>query len=87
MSTRCRLCNAQIVWIVTAAGKKMPCNMNFKTIVPDPEPTAPIVIVTPGGDTIRGRLALGQSEEGAVHGRESHFATCPFARTVRKGKE
>ena len=76
-STTCRGCGAEVIWIRTAAGMKMPV---------DAEPVW--IRTEPGGNTFvkkDGKIAFGrkigdayEAEEGDILAEvfESHFATC-----------
>lgn len=76
--SRCRSCGAEIIWILTAAGKKMPCN---------PEP---VTFTRAGGpDTFvlaSGKVERGRRGSGPQTGFISHFATCPEAALHRHAK-
>lgn len=72
--SRCRSCGAPIWWAVTEKGGRMPLD-------PDPVPDGNVVInnygvavvITPGDWTHDGQRYV------------AHFATCPNAKTHRKG--
>ena len=78
--SRCKSCGAEILWIKTFSGKKMPVDaekIHFYAGDGDE------LFVTAGGAVVRGSRA----EEGAEHTHEgyiSHFATCPDADKHRK---
>ena len=80
----CKTCRSAVLWIVTAAGRKMPLDPVPFSIVLDPE--AGEVAVTEAGETVRGRRA-DPWDEGAISVRTSHFATCPQSAQHRKPKE
>ena len=81
--TKCRSCGADIIWIITKTGRKMPCNAEpiffdladmkgegVKTFVKDD-----------------GTIAIGiENPEGQEVGYISHFATCPEADKWRTKK-
>lgn len=78
--SKCRSCGAKIIWIITPAGKKMPC---------DPEPVyfkpaqdGELRLVTANGTIARGTKA--EKAEDALCGYVSHFATCPNADKHRR---
>lgn len=71
--SRCRSCDAEIVWALTERGKRMPL---------DAEPVADgnlylEPVARPGDDPYRVRAA--REGDPAQHRRVSHFATCPNA--------
>ena len=68
MSSTCRSCGAPIDWAVTAAGKRMPLDVERRddgNVTFDPDGTARVVPVGKGS-------------------RVSHFATCPNAQSHRR---
>ncbi len=77
MMAKCRSCGAEIRWIVTASGRRMPLDAEPHpegNIDADGEGTGYVVKGPQAGDTL-------------IHGRplyRSHFATCPFAAQHRK---
>jgi hypothetical protein len=81
--SKCRSCNAEISWVETAMGKKMPVNMDFVMLVPAKD--GDTLIVTSVGSVVRG-WRVGDAYEGrdAVIGQTSHFATCPHSGNWRK---
>lgn len=77
---RCRSCGAEIVFITTTRGKKMPCEAEpvwFDEMVGGPD-----TVVTRNGEVIRATIHEGGAEEGYV----SHFANCPGADLHRRGQ-
>lgn len=82
--TKCRSCSADIIWVVTSSGKKMPCN-----VLSDPNGkfylfrTADrIEAVHVNGTDARVARALARGDRTF----ESHFTTCPAAEHHRKGR-
>lgn len=80
--SKCKSCGAEIKWILTHSGKKMPVD---KRPVPyRTDPSGSLLLVTMNGVVERGTLDLDSGQAGYV----SHFATCPNANEHRKrGKE
>jgi len=76
VTTTCSTCGEPIVWIVTRAGRRIPCD---PTVYRGSGPFAPDgagerrTVVTDSGD-IRNLYELA---DGDLAGRVSHFATCP----------
>jgi hypothetical protein len=71
--SRCRSCEARVVWCETVAGKRMPVDelpspMGNVTI--EPQGSGPPLAVVHAGPVAGGRL--------------SHFASCPNANDHRK---
>lgn len=71
--SKCKYCGAELKWIRTAGGKRMPC---------DPEPIpyryqlgARERIVTPNGEVLPCELDI-KPEEAEGSGYLPHFATC-----------
>ena len=87
MNSRCSGCGAEVIWIRTAAGKKMPV---------DADPVW--VIQAPGGKTymlLDGRCVFGKKvgdawdddpDANVIEAHESHFATCPVGGQFRNRK-
>jgi hypothetical protein len=71
MTSRCKSCNAEIVWVTTPSGKTMPLNAMTKTLW----------AIEPDG------AQCGSPRAKPVQVRESHFATCKDADAWRKPKE
>lgn len=78
-TTQCRACGAEIAFIKTERGKTMPVNPEAISFTP-----------AGGHDTfimLDGRLMRGVMEKnGKLFGFVSHFATCPAANEMRKGR-
>ena len=81
--TKCRSCGANIIWIITKTGRKMPCNAEpifFDLANMNDEGTKVFV----KDNRI---IAIGiENPEGQEVGYISHFATCPEAEKWRKKK-
>lgn len=80
MIRNCRSCGATIMWIETAAGKKMPC-----------EPGPCYYQATGTGETFINRKGIVErgirckaTESGAHVGWKTHWADCPGAKTHRR---
>lgn len=73
--SRCRSCNAEIIWAVTAAGKRMPLD--------EASNAEGNVLLHENGTCIV--LAAGDDREWEDSSRHtSHFATCPNADQHRR---
>lgn len=79
---KCKSCGADIIWIVTPNGKKMPCD-NQRIYYKQNVHTGGMTLVLPNGKLDRGDLDLESDKFGYI----SHFATCPSANLYRKSKE
>lgn len=81
--TKCRSCGADIIWIITKTGRKMPCNAEpifFDLANMNDEGTKVFV-------KDNGTIAIGiENPEGQEVGYISHFATCPEADKWRTKK-
>lgn len=80
--SKCKSCGADIIWIVTPNGKKMPCN-NQRIHYKQNFHKGSMVLVLPNGKIDRGDLDIESDKFGYI----SHFATCPSANLHRKAKE
>lgn len=78
---KCKSCGANIEWVTTENGKKIPVNINCIPAVEDP--TGNINGVTYDGKVIKCRAVMAGTE-GSIKVRISHFATCPQANQWRK---
>ncbi len=79
---RCKSCGALIVYVPTVAGKMMPCDHQLVDYYPTKGGKQRIV--TPGGKVVAAEFSgTGEPEVGYI----SHFATCPNAKSHRKGRE
>ena len=83
--SRCKSCNAEIIWIKTAAGRSMPCDAERVQFDPD---TGNETFITPGGNVVKGSLLKkGHSgRNGFLYGYVPHWATCPNADRHRRGR-
>lgn len=83
--SKCKSCGAEISWVETITGRKMPVNMDCVMLVP--AKNGDTLIVTDVGSVIRG-WRVGDAYEGrdAVVGQTSHFATCPQSEQWKKVK-
>ena len=77
---KCRSCNADIIWIKTAGGKNMPCDVEAISYRTDLH--GDLNLVTPEGKVARGVFDPGSGKIGYT----SHFATCPNANAHRRKK-
>lgn len=80
--TQCRSCGANIVFITTENGRKMPCDADAVEYQDNIKGTD--TIVTESGKVIKGTIIKLTQGGGLVplvdgKGYVSHFATCPFA--------
>lgn len=80
--SRCKSCNAEIVWVKMAvSGKMMPCDavpISYTTVVPGTRDALKLV-------TEDGKIASGlfDADSGQI-GYVSHYATCPSANKYRR---
>ena len=72
--SRCRACNAEILWVTTHLGKPMPVDLHAS---PDGN-----LVVTMEDDGMRSRPVEPLLDRGPFW--LSHFATCKFADSFRK---
>ena len=84
----CKSCGEEIGFVKMQSGKFMPVNgMEQETYYLDLNDRAEpqMMVVTENGACFKGRIGR-SNEDGVmqVKGRESHFATCPFADSHRK---
>lgn len=79
-ATRCRGCGAPIVFLRTAAGKLIPCDLELVPIRLNPEGRDRVVVE--GYGVMRCDLTFDGTAQGK--GRIPHFATCPAADDFRK---
>lgn len=80
---QCRGCGKRILWIRTKAGKNMPVDpvmLNYRKDACGKEK-----IVTPSGEVVTGTTDTSAEDADGI-GYVSHFATCPNARSFRKGR-
>lgn len=76
--SKCKSCGAEIKWILTQSGKKMP--VDAKPVPYRADPGGSLSLVTMNGRVERGVLDLDSDK----HGYVSHFATCPAADSFRR---
>lgn len=76
--SKCKSCGAEIKWILTQSGKKMP--VDAKPVPYRADPGGSLSLVTMTGRVERGVLDLDSDRQGYV----SHFATCPAADSFRR---
>ena len=79
--SKCKSCGAEIIWITTTTGKKMPVDAGAVQFHQDP--AGKEIFVTNGGAVVRGTTAK-KGDSGTSEGYNSHFATCPFADQYRR---
>ncbi len=82
MSTTCDKCGAEIVFVTTAKGRQMPCNVATVLVIPDK--AGPISGMNSEGRVVRGRKPTDDEVTSSTVIRISHFATCPAAAAFRK---
>ena len=78
-TTQCRACGAEIAFIKTVKGKTMPVDPEAVSFTPA---GGPETFVTLDGRVVRGV----RRKNGSAAGFVSHFATCPAADEMRKGR-
>lgn len=78
--SKCRSCGAEIIWIKTFSGKRMPVDAEK---IPFYAGEGEELFVTAGGAVVHGTRA-GAEDEHTYTGYISHFATCPDAERFRK---
>jgi hypothetical protein len=93
-TAECQACGAPIVWVVTTAGARQPCDppelraWSRATVnerrerEPSWVPGKQVVVVTADGRTVAGNL----DPDGDIVGRESHYSSCPHASRFRGGE-
>ena len=78
-TTPCRACGAEIAFIKTVKGKTMPVDPEAVSFTPAGGPEAFVMLY---GRVVRGV----RRKNGSAAGFVSHFATCPAADEMRKGR-
>lgn len=88
LTTKCRACGAEIMFIETTLYKKTPVDAEAVWVRPDPK--GPGTYVLPNGGTIRGEAvgdAFDDENVGLKLAYVSHFATCTNPDTFRKPRK
>lgn len=80
MST-CKKCGAPIIWIITPAGKAMPCDPRLTPYWAKDK--APGKVVTPNGEVVS-CVFEGERDKASGMGYIAHFATCPAAESFKR---
>lgn len=80
---RCKSCGAEIIWIETPGGKKMPCDP--EQVVYKMRKGARAKIVTQNGEVHSADLGV-ELGQGDGIGYISHWSTCPFAERHRRDR-
>ena len=80
---KCRGCGAEIRWIETSAGKRMPCDPELTPYWE--KPGAAGKVVTPNGEVISCEFS-GEASKVTGLGYVPHWGTCPAAGRFKKGK-
>ncbi len=78
---KCKSCGAEIIWVKTAGGNRMPCDPDL--IVYWERSGATGKIVTPNGSVLSCDFD-GDPQTATGIGYVPHWATCPYADTHRK---
>ena len=81
--SRCRSCNARIIFIKSIKGHFIPCNPTVTRYKLEEEGKEKVVLDS--GEVVSCRTNISVDEMDGV-GYISHFATCPNAKAHRKGK-
>lgn len=81
--SRCRSCNARIIFIKSTKGRFIPCNPIVTRYKKEEGGKEKIVLDT--GEVVSCRTGVSTEEMDGI-GYVSHFATCPNAKMHRKGK-
>lgn len=79
--SKCRGCGAPIVWITTPAGRSMPCDAVMVSFHPTLD--GKDKVVTTHGAVVSGNIV--SSTEATDIDYRPHWATCPQARSFKKG--
>jgi hypothetical protein len=78
---RCRTCGAEIRWVSTHAGRRMPIDAW-------PSKAGNVQLIADDGSVVAEVLRAGRAVEARARGLElfvAHFATCPDAENHRRG--
>ena len=78
---RCSKCRADVVWVRTKAGKKMPCDPVPVTYWKDGRGKGRIV--TPNGEVLACRFE-GEADKATGWGYIPHWATCRYGKEFKK---
>jgi len=81
--TKCRYCNADIIFIKTKAGKTMPLDAESIYFKDDPKGCSFVLL---DGTVIKGTTVKEGTPDAKI-GFISHFATCPNANQARKPRK
>lgn len=81
---KCKGCGAEIIWIKTQTGKKMPCNPDM--VMYWEKKNGKGKIITPNGEVLS-CVFEGETEKATGYGYTTHWNTCPEAKRFRKKKE
>lgn len=81
-TSRCRSCEAEIIWTETTKGRKMPVDAE-----PATDRQAKMLFVLSGEDPPLAMYAMPIDRAGDEPLYASHFSTCPNADQHRKGRE
>jgi hypothetical protein len=79
--SKCKSCGAEIDWVQTEKGKKMPVNPEEVSVFPDKNGST--IGITAYGTVVKGILAMKGSPGSAII-RVSHFSSCSGANTFRR---
>lgn len=75
---KCKGCGAEIRFLGTTAGKKMP--VNAEPVTYELDPNGAHTFLAPNGSVERGKLVVAGSRTGYV----PHWVTCPKANDFRR---
>lgn len=84
MTKPCNSCGAQIEFVTTESGRKMPLDATGYSVVPDD--TAKTTYFRLDGSTFKARPFSIRDNVDTVIGYVSHFASCPHAKRHRKAR-
>lgn len=76
---QCGSCGAEVIWCTTTRANLMPVNR-------EPAPDGTITIEDCGGMTPLAKVLTVAQRFGRTNLRTSHFATCPDAKSWRRGR-
>ncbi len=76
----CRSCNAKILWVTTASGKKMPLDIEStedgNVLIPNP--------ATGASARVLSKVEIAEAKAAGRKLFVSHFSSCPEAKKFRK---